>query len=85
MSCFYDMQQPAVCRLALAVNAKLNLSIGNEGEEVVETEERNLEWSLELKVSLIELEEEARVLGKGQMKRLKEMWDEKHPDFRIIA
>ena len=25
-SCFYDKPQPAVCHLALAVNAKLNLS-----------------------------------------------------------
>ena len=58
---------------------------GNEGEEVVETEERNLEWSLELKVSLIELETEARVLGKGHMMKLKEMWDERYPEYRNIT
>ena len=27
-SCFYDKQQPAVCCLMLAVNAKLSLSVG---------------------------------------------------------
>ena len=58
---------------------------GNEGEEVVETEERNLEWSLELKVSLVELETEARVLGKGHMMEVKEMWDEKYPEYRNIT
>ena len=58
---------------------------GNEGEEVVETEERNLEWSLELKVSLLELETEARVLGKGHMMEVKEMWDEKYPEYRNIT
>ena len=36
-------------------------------------------------MSLIELEEEARVLGKGHMKRLKEMWDKKYPEFRNIT
>ena len=36
-------------------------------------------------MSLIELEEEARVLGKGHMKRLKEMWDEKYPEYRTIT
>ena len=38
---------------------------GNEGEEAVEVQERtkNLEWSLEIKMSLMELEKEARFLG----------------------
>lgn len=44
-----------------------------------------MEWSLELKVRLMELEKEARVLGKGHIKRLKEKWDEKHPEDRNLA
>ena len=54
-------------------------------ETTTNNQEKNLEWSLELKVSLIELETEARVLGKGHMMKLKEMWDESYPEYRSIT
>ena len=64
-----------------------DVSNGNAGEVVVVVQEgkRNLEWSLQLKKSLIELETEARVLGRGYMKRLKEKWDEKHLEYKNIT
>ena len=43
---------------------------------------RHLEWTTEMKVTLITFENEERAKGRGSMKRVKERWDQYYPEYR---
>ena len=47
--------------------------------------QKNTEWSTEMKISLIIIDEEQRYKGSRFMKRVKERWDAKHPEHATAS
>ena len=47
-----------------------------------EQERRQLEWTTEMKVTLIIFDNEERAKGRGFMKRVKERWDQYYSEYR---
>ena len=55
-----------------------------EAEQVVNEVSENqkqLEWTTEMKISLVVIDNEERSKGRGFMKRVKERWDLKYPEY----
>ena len=48
-------------------------------------ERKSLEWTTEMKISLVTLDEEERAKGRGFMKRIKERWDMKYPEYQAAS
>ena len=48
-------------------------------------ERRNLEWTLDMKVTLVTFDREERAKGRGFMKRVKTRWDAKYPEFESAS
>lgn len=57
-----------------------NLIVNNE-----EPVRKNLEWTVEMKVNLIMIDQEERAKGRGFMKRVKERWDAKYPEYQSAS
>ena len=63
---------------------------GNQLEQEEEVEQvvnevsenqKQLEWTTEMKISLVVMDNEERSKGRGFMKRVKERWDQKYPEY----
>ena len=52
------------------------------GGQTGEVERKHLDWTTEMKISLVTLDDEERRKVRGFMKRVKERWDEKYPEYR---
>ena len=48
-------------------------------------ERKILEWTTEMKILLVTLDEEERAKGRGFMKRIKERWDMKYPQYQAAS
>ena len=48
-------------------------------------ERRSLEWTTEMKILLVTLDEEERAKGRGFMKRIKERWDMKYSEYQAAS
>ena len=61
----------------------------NNQDEEVQIQPENirtgLEWTTEMKVTLVRLDEEERGKGRGFMKRVKERWDVKYPEYQSAS
>ena len=53
-----------------------------QADQTGELERKYLDWATEMKISLVTIDNEERRKGSGFMKRVKERWDEKYPDYR---
>lgn len=51
----------------------------------IETKRKSLEWTTEMKVTLVMLDEEERARGRGFMKRVKERWSVKYPEYQTAS
>ena len=49
------------------------------------SERKSLEWTTDMKVLLVMLDEEERAKGRGFMKRVKERWDVKYPEYQSAS
>ena len=54
-------------------------SLNSEAQER-DTQSRNVEWTTEMKVRLVQIDEEERKRGRGFMKRVKERWVDGYPE-----
>ena len=45
----------------------------------------SLEWTTEMKITLVILDQEERTKGRGFMKRVKERWDTKYPEYQSAS
>ena len=43
-------------------------------------DKKHLEWTTEMKLNLVTMDDEERVKGRGFMKRVKERWDQRYPE-----
>ena len=43
---------------------------------------KQLEWTTEMKIDLVTIDKEERARGRGFMKRVKERWDQKYPEYQ---
>ena len=60
---------------------------GNIEEIIVElgatdNSNKQLEWTMEMKIDLVTVDKEERARGRGFMKRVKERWDQKYPEYQ---
>ena len=46
---------------------------------------KSLEWTREMKITLLQIDEEERAKGRGFMKRVKEKWDMKYPEHQSAS
>ena len=53
-----------------------------QADQTGEVERKHLDWTTEMKISLVAIDNEERRKGRGFMKRVKERWDEKYPEYR---
>ena len=63
-------------------NIEVNGEDNNQVIIEVAQEQRQLEWSTEMKVKLVMVDKEERAKGRGFMKRVKERWDMEYPDYQ---
>ena len=47
----------------------------------VSENQKQLEWTTEMKISLVVMDNEERSKGRGFMKRVKERWDQRYPEY----
>ena len=45
----------------------------------------SLEWTTEMKIVLVTLDQEERAKGRGFMKRVKDRWDAKYPEYQSAS
>ena len=62
-------------------------NIGKQEEPIVEqtAPENNsklLNWTTEMKIDLVTMDKEERAKGRGFMKRVKERWEQKYPEYQ---
>ena len=50
-------------------------------QQIGEQNRTSLEWMTEIKIVLVMLDQEERANGRGFMKRVKERWDAKYPEY----
>ena len=43
---------------------------------------KQLEWTMEMKIDLVTIDKEERATGRGFMKRVKKRWDQKYPEYQ---
>ena len=63
---------------------------GNIGEQkgliveqtTPENGSKQLNWTTEMKIDVVTTDKEERTKGRGFMKRLKERWDQKYPEYQ---
>ena len=51
-------------------------------QQIGEQNRTSLEWTTETKIVLVMLDQEERANGRGFMKRIKERWDAKYPEYQ---
>ena len=44
-----------------------------------------LEWTTEMKINLVTMDDEERAKGRGFMKRVKERWDQRYPEYNLAS
>ena len=49
-------------------------------QQIGEQNRTSLEWTTEMKIVLVMLDQEERANGRGFMNRVKERWDAKYPE-----
>ena len=47
-----------------------------------ENNNKQLNWTTEMKIDVVIMDKEERAKGKGFMKRVKERWDQKYPEYQ---
>ena len=62
-------------------------NIGEQNELIVEqttpeNDSKQLNWTTEMKIDVVTIDKEERTKGRGFMKRLKERWDQKYPEYQ---
>ena len=65
-------------KLAASANGR-----SDQQEGVVAT--RKIQWTTHMKVHLIVIDQEERQKGRGFMKRVKERWDTKYPEYKRVS
>ena len=63
-------------------NIEISGEDNNQVIREVTQQRRQLEWSTEIKVKLVMIDEEKHAKGRGFMKRVKERWDMKYPEYQ---
>lgn len=95
----WDAEYPAVTRNAqnLIGNARrfrkegwgrqveAEIDVHQQTRRRVEQQRTSLEWTMEMKVVLLMLDEEERARGRGFMKRVKDRWDVKYPEYESAS
>ena len=65
------------------------VEIDNRDEVEVQQQMNNnrasLEWTTEMKIVLVTLDQEERAKGRGFMKRVKDRWDAKYPEYQSAS
>ena len=46
-----------------------------------ENNNKQLNWTTEMKIDTVIIDKEERAKGRGFMKRVKERWDQKYPEY----
>ena len=59
-------------------------SINSEAQER-DTQSKNVEWTTEMKVRLVQIDDEERKRGKRFMKRVKERWVDQYPEHATAS
>ena len=62
-------------------------NIGEQEELIVkqttpENDSKQLNWTTEMKIDTVTMNKEERAKGRGFMKRVKERWDQKYPEYQ---
>ena len=52
------------------------------GQVTPEINNKHLDWKTDMKINLVIMDEEERAKGRGFMKRVKERWDQKYPEYQ---
>ena len=95
----WDAEYPGIARTAqnLIDNARRfkkegwgrPVEIDNRDEVEVQQQMNNnrtsLEWTTEMKIVLVTLDQEERAKGRGFMKRVKDRWDAKYPEYQSTS
>ena len=53
-----------------------------QADQIGEVERKHLDWTTEMKISLVTIDDEERRKGRDFMKRMKKRWGEKYPEYR---
>ena len=95
----WDAEYPGIARTAqnLIENARRfkkerwrrPVKIDNRDEVEVQQQMNNnstsLEWTAEMKIVLVTLDQEERAKGRGFMKRVKDRWDAKYSEYQSAS
>ena len=62
-------------------------NIGEQEELIVkqttpENDSKQLNWTTEMKIDVVTMNKQERAKGRGFMKRVKERWDQKYPEYQ---
>ena len=57
------------------------VTVENQGGENI----KNFEWTTEMKIDIVTLDNEERSKGRGFMKRVKNRWDQKYPEYQTAS
>ena len=50
-----------------------------------ENNNKQLNWTTEMKINVVIMDKEERAKGRGFMKRVKERWDQKYPEYQQVS
>ena len=56
-----------------------------EVQQQMNNNRTSLEWTTEMKIELVTLDQEERAKGRGFMKRVKDRWDAKYPEYQSVS
>ena len=56
-----------------------------EVQQQMNNNRTSLEWATEMKIVLVTLDQEQRAKGRGFMKRVKDKWDAKYPEYQSAS
>jgi len=63
----------------------INRTMEQQNQQPGDQQRKSLEWTTEMKVTLIKIDEEERRKGRGFMKRVKARWDMKFPEYESAS
>ena len=57
----------------------------NEVPSETSESKKHLEWKTEMKINLVTMDDEEREKGRGFIKRVKERWDQRYPEYSLAS
>ena len=61
------------------------IEVQQQTQVIGQQKRKSIEWTAEIKIVLVILDEDKHTKGKGFMKRFKDRWDIKYPEFESAS